>query len=57
LPFGLLISFPIRCFMGQVGGVEWLRGLGLIALWSFFFSRVAGWIWRRGTRQYTGVGL
>lgn len=57
LPFNYIISFPIRCFLGQVSAMEWLHGLVMIGAWAFVFSRIAGFIWNRGTRQYSGVGL
>jgi ABC-2 type transport system permease protein len=57
LPFAYLISFPIRCFMGGVAMGEWWRGLGMIVLWTLGLAIIARWIWIRGTRQYSGVGL
>jgi ABC-2 type transport system permease protein len=57
LPFGSIISFPIRCFLGQVSGLEWLRGMAVIFVWMLVFGFVARLAWSRGTRQYSGVGL
>lgn len=55
-PFPILVNFPARVFLGQVGLSEWLGNVGLLAAWSVPFTFLLGWIWRRGTRQYSGVG-
>lgn len=57
LPFPRFLSFPIRCLLGQVGGAEWLRGMGLAAAWAFIFASIGAFIWRRGIRSYSGVGI
>lgn len=56
-PFGVMISLPIRCLMGQVGMQEWLLGMGLIAVWSGVFWALAAWVWKRGCLRYSGVGI
>jgi ABC-2 type transport system permease protein len=56
-PFPVIYSFPIRCFLGQVGFEEWLVSMGHLAVWGCFASLLASWIWRRGTRRYSGVGI
>lgn len=57
LPWIRLVSFPIRCLLGQVGPAEWLRGLGFTALWFAVFASLAAWMWRKGIKGYTGVGI
>lgn len=57
LPFTRLISFPIRCLLGQVSSSEWLRGMLLMVIWILFFGLLATRVWRRGLRNYTGVGI
>ncbi|MEQ1875032.1 MAG: ABC-2 family transporter protein [Bdellovibrionia bacterium] len=56
LPFSFFISFPIRCFRGDVGMAEWIQGLVLIFAWSVAFTIVAQVIWARGSKNYAGVG-
>ena len=56
-PFPLLVSWPARTFLGQVGAQEWLANLGLLAFWSLLFTLLLNWIWVRGTKQYSGVGI
>jgi ABC-2 type transport system permease protein len=57
LPFTRLVSFPIRCLLGQVATGEWIKGMVLTLLWAAFFAATAAWTWRRGLRGYTGVGI
>lgn len=56
-PFPLLVSWPARTFLGQVGPLEWLTNLGLLGFWSLLFTLLLHWIWARGTKQYSGVGI
>jgi ABC-2 type transport system permease protein len=57
LPFPYLISFPVRCLLGQADGAEWSRALAVTLAWALMATIASGVIWRRGTRQYTGVGI
>jgi ABC-2 type transport system permease protein len=57
LPFSRLVSFPTRCLLGQVGAKEWLFGMALTLVWTGVFALFGAWIWRRGLRVYTGVGI
>lgn len=57
LPFGRIISFPIRCILGQVGWGEWALGMGATAAWAAAFAGLGLLIWRRGLRNYAGVGI
>jgi ABC-2 type transport system permease protein len=56
-PFPLLVAFPARVFLGQVTSTEWIIGLGQASLWIAVFTFIMNAIWRRGTRQYSGVGI
>jgi ABC-2 type transport system permease protein len=57
LPYTRMVSFPIRCLLGQVGTVEWIRGLGLTAAWAALFAISGALLWRKGLKSYTGVGI
>jgi ABC-2 type transport system permease protein len=57
LPFTRLVSFPIRCLLGQVGGAEWIFGIGLTLCWAALFACTGSLIWRKGIRGYNGVGI
>ncbi len=56
-PFPAIISFPARTFLGQVDLTEWLTNMAILAGWGFVISLLLGWIWRKGTKQYSGVGI
>jgi ABC-2 type transport system permease protein len=56
-PFPALVAFPARTFLGQVGWQEWINNVCLLAVWGLAFSLLLNWIWLRGTRQYSGVGI
>lgn len=57
LPFSRIISFPVRCLLGQVGWAEWVAGLGITAAWTLAFMAAGMAIWRKGLRNYAGVGI
>ena len=56
-PFPYIVSFPIMTALGRVGPAEWLRGLGICALWVVILSLIARAVWRRGVGSYTAVGM
>ena len=59
-PFPYLVSFPLRFLMQGAAGVntaEAVRGFTVMGLWIFGLSVLAGLIWRRGSREYSGVGI
>jgi ABC-2 type transport system permease protein len=57
LPFPRVVSFPIRCLLGQVESGEWIKGMGMTAAWTLVFALIASRIWNRGLRGYSGVGI
>ncbi len=57
LPFSKLLYFPLQCLLGQVSFSEWIFGLFVTSLWIVLLGIGAAWIWRRGSRQYAGVGI
>ncbi|HKP97187.1 MAG TPA: ABC-2 family transporter protein [Fibrobacteria bacterium] len=57
LPFTRMVSFPIRCLLGQVGNAEWIRGLGLTLMWAWLFALSGALLWRKGLKGYNGVGI
>jgi len=57
LPFPYLVAFPIECFMGKVGLINWAMGLAIILAWSAVFFLILNFIWNRGKYRYTGVGI
>ncbi len=56
-PFPYLISFPLRFLMGGMAADEAAFGFGVMVFWIGALYALAFWIWRRGSRQYSGVGI
>jgi ABC-2 type transport system permease protein len=57
LPFHFLVSFPVGTFMGRYSPDQWALGLAGTLVWSCVFLAIGGLVWRRGTIQYSGVGV
>jgi ABC-2 type transport system permease protein len=57
LPFPYLFSLPVRTLIGSVGPAEWAKGIFISAAWCGIFAFAGRLVWRRGDRQYTGVGI
>ena len=53
-PFPYLIYFPAHILIGQP--VDIGQGLLAIAGWGLIFLALNRWLWRRGLRQYSGMG-
>jgi ABC-type uncharacterized transport system permease subunit len=43
--------------MRDITAAEAVRGFAVMGGWILGLSLLAGWIWRRGSRQYAGVGI
>lgn len=56
-PFPSMLSFPIHCFLGQVGAHEWFLEARTLLVWAIVTTFIAAWVWSRGTRRYSGVGI
>lgn len=57
LPFRFLFDFPARVLLGQIGPAEWAQGLALALGWCCAFALLGQAVWRRGVRQYAGIGI
>jgi ABC-2 type transport system permease protein len=53
-PFPYLIYFPANLIIGQATQVA--QGFIAIAVWALIFLGLNRWLWRRGLRQYSGMG-
>lgn len=56
LPFHATLGFPVELAIGRLSAAETAQGLGLQALWALVFGALGAWLWRRGVRNYEGVG-
>lgn len=57
LPFANLVSLPTRAMMGMATSSEVLRGLTVLGVWAILLGLMARFIWHRGEKRYTGVGI
>jgi ABC-2 type transport system permease protein len=57
LPFRYLFAFPVDVLLGRVSAGEYAAGMAIAAAWCGIFAAVSAVVWRRGTLQYTGVGM
>jgi ABC-2 type transport system permease protein len=57
LPFRCLFSVPGEVFIGRMGFGSWAASMVLGAAWCVAIGFLDLLIWRRGTLQYTGVGI
>ena len=57
LPFRYLFAFPVETMLGRVSPRDWAAGMALALAWCGVFAVISRLVWRRGTLQYTGVGI
>ncbi|MGD1860225.1 MAG: ABC transporter permease [Leptolyngbyaceae cyanobacterium] len=53
-PFPYLIYFPANVLLERE--THLLQGFVAIALWGLIFFAINRWLWKRGLRQYSGMG-
>jgi ABC-2 type transport system permease protein len=56
-PFPYVYGFPIRCFLGQVHGPEWISSMAVLVFWALVFTFLSRIVWNRGLKNYSGVGI
>ncbi len=57
LPFRYLFAFPVETLMGRISPAQWAVGAAIGLGWCAVMTVVGRAVWRRGTLQYTGVGI
>lgn len=57
MPFRHLFAVPVGTFLGRVDAATWASELATALAWVVVLAAVNITVWRRGTRQYTGVGI
>jgi len=57
LPFRCLFAAPVEAALGRMGVEAWAESLLVGALWCCAIGLLARAVWRRGTLQYSGVGM
>jgi ABC-2 type transport system permease protein len=53
-PFPYLVHFPVAILIGLP--VDIVRGVLVMLGWSLLFFIGNRWLWRRGLKQYSGMG-
>lgn len=57
-PFPYLVSLPIRTIMGMLDGYdEYLYAVLVLIIWAIFFYLLIKFIWHKGQKSFTGVGI
>jgi ABC-2 type transport system permease protein len=57
LPFRYLFYVPATTLLGQVSVRDWAVGIAASLAWTAAIALATRLVWRRGTFQYTGVGI
>ncbi len=57
LPFRYLFAFPVETLLGRISPGEWAAGMAVGLGWCGVMTLIGRAVWRRGTFQYTGVGI
>ena len=57
LPFRYMFAFPVDVLFGRVSPAEYAAGIAISLGWCAVFGAISAAVWRRGTMQYTGVGM
>jgi ABC-2 type transport system permease protein len=57
LPFSYFLAFPVRSLLGRLSWEAWSHSMLIAALWALILTITGSAIFRRGLRQYTGVGI
>ncbi len=56
-PFPYLIQVPAQTIMGMSQSQDIFRAIALLLIWALIFMELIKIVWKRGEKQYTGVGI
>ncbi len=56
-PFPHLVSLPARTIMGLTSAQEIFHGLIVISVWGVVLAIVVNAMWKKGQKNYSGVGI
>ena len=56
-PFPYMISLPARTVIGLSSSQEILQGIFILLIWALFFMGSAIILWKKGEKNYAGVGI
>jgi ABC-2 type transport system permease protein len=57
LPYRACFALPAETLLGRAGPAEWGKGMAIALAWCLAVGIAGRLVWRRGDRQYTGVGM
>lgn len=57
LPPALVFALPIETLLGRRTPQEWVFGVAMTLLWILILIPIRMELWRRGRKQYSGVGM
>lgn len=57
LPFQFMLYFPIQIALGKVKSQEIIHGILLQLIWIVVFIAASGFLWKKGLKRYTAVGI
>jgi len=57
LPFQYIMAFPVKILQGNLSLSSISFALGLLIAYGLIFSIFAFWLWKKGLKQYSAVGL
>jgi ABC-2 type transport system permease protein len=56
LPFSYIIYFPLVAFQGKLTAMESIRTIGIQIVWIVLLAAIYQFLWKKGTRLFTGLG-
>lgn len=56
-PFPYFFYVPVKALYGELPPEAWARGMAVLAGWNVALWLAGREVWRRGDRQYSGVGI
>ncbi len=55
-PFPYLIYFPLQVYLGNIGGMEFVKGLSISLFWIILLWFAMKAVWERGLKEYQAYG-
>lgn len=56
-PFSYVFAVPLELFLGRISAAQWFALLPAYCGWMLLFYVIVRFVWSRGTREYSGIGL
>ncbi len=57
LPTTYFIFYPLQIYLGRVSVTNILSSLALMVFWIFSLNFIVNKLWKKGVKNYTGVGI